>query len=139
MDTTTPIIKGLEAYEAHPTGSQDEIFPALRAIDGRVITRWTLTDEERQSVAEGADIYLTVATMNQTFQPVKLDVGDPLPGMSVEGIKHDLRLDEQAELMALMRESNAKAIEAKNARLKFEERRNHIFAPEEKSSLVLAN
>ena len=45
--------------------------------DGRVVatfteTRWTLNDEERRAIADGACIVLTV--MGQAFYPVRIEV-----------------------------------------------------------------
>lgn len=42
--------------------------------DRRVTSRWTLTDEQRKAVAEGADIYLTLATYGQPLQPILMAV-----------------------------------------------------------------
>jgi hypothetical protein len=40
-----------------------------------LVTRWTLTDEERLAVAEGADIFLGTLTFDQPYQPVRMQVG----------------------------------------------------------------
>lgn len=41
---------------------QDEYrdLPSIRTPDGQVITRWTLTDDERRAVASGEDIFVTL-------------------------------------------------------------------------------
>lgn len=41
---------------------QDEYrdLPSIRTPDGQVITRWTLTDQERLAVSMGEDIYITL-------------------------------------------------------------------------------
>lgn len=49
-------------------------LPALRSVDGRVVSRWILTEDERRLVAAGADIYLSVHTFNGPLQPVLLTV-----------------------------------------------------------------
>jgi hypothetical protein len=51
----------------------------LDGVHGRVITRWTLTEEERQAVLEGADLYLELLTFGQPLQPMRLTVGGPCP------------------------------------------------------------
>jgi hypothetical protein len=50
-------------------------LPCLRSADGKVLTRWTLTDEEREAIHLGADILLTVHTFNQPLQPLRMEVG----------------------------------------------------------------
>lgn len=41
---------------------QDEYrdLPSIRTPNGYVITRWSLTDEERAAVVRGEDIYITL-------------------------------------------------------------------------------
>lgn len=41
---------------------QDEYrdLPSVRTPDGQVITRWTLTDEERLAILKGADVFVTL-------------------------------------------------------------------------------
>lgn len=51
-------------------------LPALRHDDGRILSRWTFTDEEREAIADGADLYLTVHTFNHALQPLRPDVGE---------------------------------------------------------------
>jgi hypothetical protein len=40
-----------------------------------LLTRWRLTEEERQLVAAGEDLYLSVLTFGQPLQPIGLQVG----------------------------------------------------------------
>lgn len=35
-------------------------LPSVRTPNGYVITRWSLTDEERRRVLEGEDLYITI-------------------------------------------------------------------------------
>lgn len=35
-------------------------LPSIRTPDGQVITRWSLTDEERLAILKGEDIYITL-------------------------------------------------------------------------------
>lgn len=53
---------------------QYESLPARRTADGRVITEWMLTDEERWRISHGENIRLTVLTFNGPLQPVILAV-----------------------------------------------------------------
>ena len=50
-------------------------LPSVHLPDGKVITRWTPTDEERRRIADGEDLYLTLLTFNQPIQPQLLTVG----------------------------------------------------------------
>lgn len=50
-------------------------LPSIRTPMGHVITRWRPTEDERQQILEGEDLYLTISTFNQPLQPVMLTVG----------------------------------------------------------------
>jgi hypothetical protein len=52
-------------------------LPAAMTPAGELVSRWRLTDDERQAIAAGADIYLFVRNFGQPVQPVKLVTGDP--------------------------------------------------------------
>lgn len=49
-------------------------------VDGAIgaVTRWRLTDEEKQRIMEGEDLYLNLLTQGGGMQPVRLEVG-PVP------------------------------------------------------------
>lgn len=49
-------------------------LPSIRTPLGHVITRWTLTAEERARVAAGEDLYLTIWS-HGPINPVHLSVG----------------------------------------------------------------
>lgn len=49
-------------------------LPSIRTPDGQVITRWTLTDEERLQVLAGADIYITLLS-HGSINPLFATVG----------------------------------------------------------------
>ncbi len=49
-------------------------LPCHRNRDGMVMSRWTLTRDERIAVAAGADIHLFCYTLNHPLQPVRLEV-----------------------------------------------------------------
>lgn len=55
---------------------QDEYrsLPSVRTPNGRVITRWQPTLSERQAIAQGADIFLTILSRG-AINPVLLTVG----------------------------------------------------------------
>ncbi len=45
-------------------------LPAIRNPAGVVLTRWKLTDEEREAIQTGADILFLVHTYNAPLQPL---------------------------------------------------------------------
>ena len=147
MDAISPVVEGLQEYE---------IEGALRSPEGIVLTRWALTEEERNAVAAGEDIYLRVATGNQPFHPVKLEVGLP---EGKENLRRKMRLDDDLELRILLndvrtlsQELQAKQLAILNAdkQLKelaeqterakklLEKKKAEVFS-EKKSGLVLVN
>jgi len=65
----SPVVEGLEPYEVVFGADQPEYRP-LPALVGpgperRVMSRWQLTDEERQLVADGGGVYLSLWTYGQ--------------------------------------------------------------------------
>jgi hypothetical protein len=50
-------------------------LPSIITPAGTVISRWTLTDEERRLILEGEDIFLSCYTFGHPLQPVLLNVG----------------------------------------------------------------
>lgn len=59
---------------------QYRVLPAteLAGEERRILTRWSLTAEERKAVAEGADIYLQQLLFTARLQPVLLTAGLPV-------------------------------------------------------------
>jgi hypothetical protein len=55
---------------------QDEFksLPSVRTPDGKIITRWELTDDERKRVLLGDDVFLTIISSG-AICPVYLSVG----------------------------------------------------------------
>lgn len=49
----------------------------LEGPEGRVITRWTFTPEERARIAAGEDLYLETLTFREKLQPLRPSVGMP--------------------------------------------------------------
>jgi dihydrofolate reductase len=56
----------------HQTEYRD--LPSIRTPDGQVITRWTLSDEERLRVLGGEDIYITLLS-HGAINPLFATVG----------------------------------------------------------------
>lgn len=50
--------------------------PAIRNSTGVVLSRWKLTDEEREAVAKGADVLLSIWTFGQPLQPSRVEIGE---------------------------------------------------------------
>lgn len=68
--------------EATYAENQPEYLPLPSVVDrsqreNPVYTRWQLTDEERQQLLNGADIFLSLWTFGAPLQPVMLTVGPP--------------------------------------------------------------
>lgn len=71
LPTVPPEIYG-EYLEYATNQPQYRPLVARRIPDGTLTTLWQLTDEERQAVANGANIYLELMTFNRPLQPVLL-------------------------------------------------------------------
>ena len=50
-------------------------LPVLRNSKFVVLSRWKLSDQEREAIAAGADVFLSNWTFNQPLQPVRLEIG----------------------------------------------------------------
>lgn len=55
-------------------GGDVDPLPSIRTPDGKVITRWTLSDDERSRILKGEDVYLTIWS-HGSIHPVALSVG----------------------------------------------------------------
>lgn len=49
-------------------------LPSIRTPDGQVITRWSLTNEERAAIVRGEDIYVTLLS-HGAINPLFVTVG----------------------------------------------------------------
>lgn len=60
-----------------PPGEEESVNPlAILAADGFMISRWELTDEDRQRIAAGGSVYLSV--MGRGHPPVLLTTDVPV-------------------------------------------------------------
>lgn len=88
-----PVIAGLEMFEHVYAKDQPEYIPlrtlVSRTGDGKVMSRWTLTADQRRDIANGADIFLTLMTFGQSLQPITLSIGD---GLNPEYFQHEFNL-----------------------------------------------
>ena len=77
-----PVIDGRESEEVVYAKDQPQYQPLRTLVnfdsERRVTSRWTLTDEQRKAVYEGADIFLELLTFGQPLQPIRLAIGDGL-------------------------------------------------------------
>jgi hypothetical protein len=55
------------------------------------MSRWSLTDEERKLVAEGADVYLTLWTFGSAYPPTMLHVMRPTA--DADSVREQMDLD----------------------------------------------
>ena len=78
-----PVVVGRESEEVVFAKDQPEYIP-LRTLayetypnsgDIRVMSRWTLTPEQRKKVSEGSDIFLTLLTFGGPLQPILMGIG----------------------------------------------------------------
>lgn len=72
-----PVIPELEAQEVVYAKNQPQYNPlrVLRSTEGVVLQRWTFTDEQRELIAAGGDVYLELSTFNGPLTPVRMAVG----------------------------------------------------------------
>lgn len=74
------VVDGLENQETVYAKNQPQYIP-LRTLTangemGSVISRWTLTPDQRLAIANGADIFLEMSTFHQPLQPIRIAVSD---------------------------------------------------------------
>ena len=88
-----PVFDELAGADIIIAKNQEGVNP-LRAITDHttVLTRWTPTEEQRQAIASGDDIFLEVRTYGTLLQPVRLTVG-----MTIDEAKEILGLTEAKE------------------------------------------
>ena len=75
-----PVVDGLETQETVYAKDQPEYIP-LRTLKadgsmGAVISRWSLTPEQRKAIADGADIFLELSTFHGPLQPTRMAISD---------------------------------------------------------------
>lgn len=77
-----PVVMGRESEDVVYAKDQPEYKPLRTLVyetypnsqDIRVMSRWTLTPEQRKKVTDGADIYLTLLTFGGPLQPVLMGI-----------------------------------------------------------------
>ena len=81
MKAVSPVVEGLERHESFKGGPrvgqpQYLELPCLLTQDGGVVSRWEPTPEEREWIAKGADIYLTIWSGDAPYPPTQIQVMD---------------------------------------------------------------
>jgi hypothetical protein len=75
-----PVFEGLESREVIYAKDQPEYMPLRTLVsDGhlrRVISRWTLTDDQRAAIGRGDDIFLMLLTHGNPLQPIQIALGN---------------------------------------------------------------
>jgi hypothetical protein len=51
-----------------------QTLPALVYTDGKILTEWALTEDERAAIARGENLRLWVWTFGRPLQPIALEV-----------------------------------------------------------------
>jgi hypothetical protein len=78
MASIGPVVEGLEDFEKIYALEQAEYIP-LRTLPGEnglsAITRWEPTKEQREAIANGADIFLEVFHFGRPLAPVRMAIG----------------------------------------------------------------
>jgi len=59
---------------------QGDPLPALIYRDGKVLTEWSLTEEERTRLIRGENVRLWIWTFGHPLQPIALEVTDERHG-----------------------------------------------------------
>jgi hypothetical protein len=93
-----PVIDGLEEHEVVYAKDQPQYLP-LRSLRSNnrnvdVMSRWTLTPEQRKAVADGADIFLTLMTFGNPLQPILMAVSD---NPNLDYFRHTFNLPAKTE------------------------------------------
>lgn len=82
----SPVIPGLEPLEimfgTKADGTPQEDVLPLPALRGKapiypVYSRWHLSDEEREQIAQGADVYIFQNTFGSRYQPTGVFIANP--------------------------------------------------------------
>lgn len=81
MNPVSPVIPDInvEVNEVVYAKDQPEYqpLPSIKLEDGSILTRWMLSEDEKQQVLEQGYIYLEVLTFNKPLQPLRLSTEVP--------------------------------------------------------------
>ena len=98
----SPVVVGLEPYEINfggPDVGQPQYMPlpALRSAGPErvVMSRWELTPVEREMIANGADVFVSIWTFGDPYPPTSLRVLNKTS--NPEYFKTDMQLDRELD------------------------------------------
>lgn len=79
MHPVSPVVPGVEMDEVIYAADQPQYqpLPAFKCVNGKILTRWELSEDEKRLVVEQGYLYLAVNTFNQPLQPVYLSATPP--------------------------------------------------------------
>jgi hypothetical protein len=79
MRPVSPVIPGKAVTEVVYANDQPQYqpLPCFKCLDGKILTRWEMSEQERKLIAEQGYIYLAVDTFNEPLQPVYLSARPP--------------------------------------------------------------
>lgn len=77
MNAVSPVIPGSKEFEVVYAKDQPEYnaLPVLRT-EKTLVSRWKFSDEEREMIANGADLFLCVMHFGQPLQPILPILGE---------------------------------------------------------------
>src|SRR5208282_6425047 len=71
MESVNPVVPGFEKFEVVFAKNQPEYNQlAVLPVENGVMSRWRLTDAERQHIAEGGDLFILCLHFNGPLQPI---------------------------------------------------------------------
>jgi hypothetical protein len=80
-----PVLDGFEDKEIVYAKDQPQYIPLRTLVsagpDRKVLSRWSLTDKQREAVAKGADIFLELSTYRKPLQPIRMMIADGSDGL----------------------------------------------------------
>ncbi len=79
MKPVSPVIPGVDIDEVVYAVEQPQyqLLPAFKCVNGKILTRWELSEEEKRLICEQGYLYLAVSTFNHPLQPVYLSATPP--------------------------------------------------------------
>lgn len=88
MRPMSPVVPTADSAEVVYAQNQPpyQPLPCLRTVDGMILTRWSLSEDEKQQVCEQGYIYLSVQTFNSPLQPLLMSADVP-PGFDLKPLE----------------------------------------------------
>jgi len=80
MQPVSPVVPGYRIQETTISSKDPRVkpLPVIVTDDGEaILTRWELSPEDRQRIADGQDIFLWVTNYGKPLHPINLEVITP--------------------------------------------------------------